>query len=131
VFYKLTEKGIEKAPKYFVDDKGRHIFTNSEKVHNEHGYFKLNKTDRPQNEKSYKPKYRKQNNMIIQEWEEYEEELLPYKERVINRIRERYSIDDEIAFLRQKDTKADEWKEYNSFVEAIKTEEKARKKEKK
>ena len=52
-------------------------------------------------------------------------EPLPYKERVINRIREKYSIDDEIAILRQKDTKFEEWIEYNAFVEQIKMEEKA------
>ncbi len=47
-----------------------------------------------------------------------------YKERIIDRIRESYSIDDELAILRQRDTKPEEFKEYNSFVEAIKAEEK-------
>ena len=51
---------------------------------------------------------------------------LPYKERVINRIREKYSIDDEIAILRQKDKKPEEWWEYNSYVEKIKEEEKSK-----
>ena len=49
---------------------------------------------------------------------------LPYKDRVINRIRERYSLDDEIAILRQRDTKAEEFQAYNDFVEKIKQEEK-------
>ena len=49
---------------------------------------------------------------------------LPYKDRVINRIRSVYSVDDEIAILRQKDTKPDEYKAYNDFVEKIKAEEK-------
>ena len=53
-----------------------------------------------------------------------EQEPLPYKDRVIARIRERYSVDDEIAILRQKDTKFEEWIEYNTFVENIKLEEK-------
>lgn len=48
---------------------------------------------------------------------------IPYKERVVARIRERFSIDDEIAILRQKDTKPSEYAEYYSFVERIKTEE--------
>ena len=47
-----------------------------------------------------------------------------YKERVIERIRARYSIDDEIAILRQRDTKPEEFLEYNEFVERIKEEEK-------
>ena len=50
-------------------------------------------------------------------------EPLPYKDRVVARIRERYSLDDEIAILRQKDAKPDEYTEYYSFVEKIKEEE--------
>ncbi len=49
---------------------------------------------------------------------------LPYAKRVVNRIREVYSIDDELAILRQRDTKPDEFAEYNTFVEKIKAEEK-------
>lgn len=48
-----------------------------------------------------------------------------YKERIVSRIREKYSIDDELAILRQRDTKPEEFLEYNSFVEGIKSEEKA------
>lgn len=55
-----------------------------------------------------------------------DEEALPYKDRVVARIREKYSVDDEIAVIRQRDTKPDEFNEYNAFVEAIKQEEKRR-----
>lgn len=51
-------------------------------------------------------------------------EPLPYKDRVVARIRARYSVDDELAILRQRDTKPEEYVEYNAFVEAIKKEEK-------
>ena len=47
-----------------------------------------------------------------------------YKDRVINRIRAVYSVDDELAILRQRDTKPDEFAEYNAFVEKVKAEEK-------
>ena len=50
-------------------------------------------------------------------------EILPYKERIVNRIREKYSLDDELAILRQRDTKTDEFLEYNEYVEKIKREE--------
>lgn len=56
---------------------------------------------------------------------EQEQIVIPYKDRIISRIREVYSIDDEIAILRQKDTKPEEFAEYNAFVEQIKTEERA------
>ncbi len=46
-----------------------------------------------------------------------------FRERVIARVREVYSVDDELAILRQRDTKSEEFAEYNTFVEAIKAEE--------
>lgn len=49
---------------------------------------------------------------------------LPYEQRVVDRIRARYSVDDELAILRQRDTKPEEFSEYNAFVEQIKAEEK-------
>lgn len=49
---------------------------------------------------------------------------MTYEERIVSRIRERYSVDDELAILRQRDTKPDEFEEYNRYVEQIKAEEK-------
>lgn len=43
-----------------------------------------------------------------------------YKQRVIDLIREEYSVDDELAILRQRDTKINEFNAYNSFVEECK-----------
>lgn len=51
---------------------------------------------------------------------------IPYKERVIGRIRAVYSLDDEIAIIRQRDTKPLEFQAYNDFVEKIKQEEKGK-----
>ncbi len=48
---------------------------------------------------------------------------LTFRERVIARVREIYSVDDELAILRQRDTKPDEFAAYNAFVEKIKAEE--------
>lgn len=52
-------------------------------------------------------------------------EPIPYEQRVVNRIRAVYSIDDELAILRQRDTKPYEFAEYNDFVEMVKAEERA------
>ena len=46
--------------------------------------------------------------------------VIPYEERVVSRIREVYSVDDELAILRQRDTKPEEFAEYFNFVESIK-----------
>ena len=48
---------------------------------------------------------------------------LPYAQRVVDRIRAKYSVDDELAILRQRDTKPEEFSEYNAIVEQIKAEE--------
>ncbi|MBE6802504.1 MAG: hypothetical protein E7530_06445 [Ruminococcaceae bacterium] len=43
------------------------------------------------------------------------------KEIIVSAIREKYSVDDEIAILRQRDTKPREFEEYFNFVEKIKS----------
>ena len=48
---------------------------------------------------------------------------IPYEQRVVDRIRTVYSVDDELAILRQRDTKPHEFAEYDAFVERIKAEE--------
>ena len=48
---------------------------------------------------------------------------LSFRERVIARVREVYSVDDELAILRQRDSKPEEFAAYNEFVEQIKAEE--------
>lgn len=45
-----------------------------------------------------------------------------YEAEVINRIRKRYSVNQELAILRQRDTKPEEFTEYNAFVEQCKSE---------
>ncbi len=45
-----------------------------------------------------------------------------YAEMVVAKIRERYSLNDEIAALRQRDTKPAEFAAYNSYVEQCKAE---------
>ena len=43
-----------------------------------------------------------------------------YAEMVNRAIRQKYSISDEVALLRQRDTKPDEFAEYNEYVELCK-----------
>lgn len=44
-----------------------------------------------------------------------------YVEKVRELIKERYAIEDEIALYRQKDSKPEEYKEYNQYCEDCKT----------
>lgn len=62
--------------------------------------------------------------MTVEEMERFEDVPQPsFRERVIARVRDVYSVDDELAILRQRDSKPEEFMEYNAFVEKIKAEE--------
>ena len=45
-----------------------------------------------------------------------------YEELVVEKIRERYTLDDELAILRQRDVKKDEFEEYFEYCEECKRE---------
>ena len=48
-----------------------------------------------------------------------------YEAEVVRLIRERYDLNAELAILRQRDTKADEFAEYSAFAEACKAQARA------
>lgn len=48
-----------------------------------------------------------------------------YKTTIDKLIRQRYSINDEIAILRQRDSKPEEYAEYNAYCEQCKTQAKS------
>lgn len=59
-----------------------------------------------------------------------EEELIEnakaeYKNKIEAMIRDRYSLNDELAILRQRDSKPEEFEEYNAYVEKCKASAKA------
>lgn len=45
-----------------------------------------------------------------------------YEERVVNRIRQKYNINQELAILRQQQVKPEEYEKYSSYVEKCKVE---------
>lgn len=53
--------------------------------------------------------------------EEHPIPKMTYEEQVVAKIRERYSINDELALLRQKDTKTAEFQAYYQYVEECKS----------
>ena len=48
-----------------------------------------------------------------------------YGREIEKKIRERYSVSDELAILRQRDSKPEEFAEYNTYAEACKEQVKA------
>ena len=49
-----------------------------------------------------------------------EEIVIPYEEKVVSLIREKYSVDDELAIQRQRDIKPDEFQAYFDYCEECK-----------
>lgn len=48
-----------------------------------------------------------------------------YEREIERRIRQKYSLNSELAILRQRDSKPEEYAEYNAYVEQCKAEVKA------
>lgn len=60
-----------------------------------------------------------------QEPQEVEQPTISYDELVDSKIRARYTVSQEFSILRQRDTKPDEFAEYNAYCEQCKAEAKA------
>lgn len=90
------------------------------------GYKPLSYTERPEittpgNE--FREVYTDNGDRITVTWEEFTPEPAPepsYEEQVVSMIRERYSADDELALLRQRDTKPEEFEQYFNYCEECK-----------
>lgn len=54
-----------------------------------------------------------------------EEIVVSYDEKVVSLIRQKYSLDEELAIQRQRDTKPEEFNEYFAYCEACKERAKA------
>lgn len=68
MFYKLINENTIKRAQKPLKINGKDVFTNSEQIHNEQGYYRLVQTEYPQDMKNYEPIYQKQGNTIIQSW---------------------------------------------------------------
>lgn len=54
------------------------------------------------------------------------ERLIEYENYIVNNIRAKYTLDQELAILRQRDTKPNEFYEYDTYVEKCKAEAKSK-----
>lgn len=110
------------------DNKVTNIYNGDEE---KHGWIEIDSIPEPEQKEGYNPVPYYRDGKIVYEYEPIpeapiEEEPpvpeIPYKEQVVNKIRERYSVDDELAILRQRDTKAEEFEVYNAYAESCKEE---------
>lgn len=94
------------------------------------GWIEIESIPEPEQREGYIPVMYYRDGQIVYEYEPIpempEEEMpvpeIPYEERVVAKIRERYSVDDELAILRQRDTKPEEFEAYNAYAESCKEE---------
>ncbi len=93
------------------------------------GLIEIDNIPEPEQKEGYNPIPYYRNGKIVYEYEPIpempveEEQPIPemtYEQQVVAKIRERYSVDDELAILRQRDTKPDEFEAYNAYAEACK-----------
>lgn len=74
MFFKIIDKyTLEKAPRPLkIEDKD--VFTTSEEIHNEQGYFRVENAEYPNDDKAYRPIYTMGEGVILQIWEETQSE---------------------------------------------------------
>ena len=63
--------------------------------------------------------------VVENEVETVDEIAIPYEEKVVSLIRVKYSIDEELAIQRQRDTKPEEFQAYFEYCEECKEKAKA------
>ena len=70
MFFKLNDNNtVDKAPRPLHFD-GKDVFTTSEEIHNEQGFYRVVNAEYPNDGKPYRPIYTMGEGVILQTWEE-------------------------------------------------------------
>ena len=120
----ISETQIEKAPRCIHIGNVTHVLP-TEEQYNEAGYYKVFGEEREPARKWYHlvEKYKLEENHIIQYYVEEKDECPDYVNLIVRYIREKYSLNDELALHRQKDNspeKEEEFNVYNAFCDNCK-----------
>ncbi len=119
-YYEVVEAEKPEPKKWF------YIVANYELVDGEEGSYTIKKTD--EEGKTTEDVYTVELKKIQQSWEYVKQVEPDYGELIVGYIRERYSINDELAVQRQWDNNAEkkrEFNEYNEFCDNCKLKAKA------
>lgn len=128
----ITEKQIEKAPRCIYIGNVTHVLPTPEQ-YSEAGYYEVKEIPvkgEPKKYYHYEDRYKlieSKKELTYIEWThlEVKDERPKRNNLIVNKIRKQYSINDELAILRQKDnssSKKKDFDDYNSFCEKCKTE---------
>ena len=125
----INETTIEKAPRCIHVGATTYVMPNAEQ-YAEGGYYELVEATKPEPRKWYAivAKYEIVGNKVQQSYEYEKVERPEYSDLIVGYIRERYSLNDELALQRQWDNspaKKQEFNEYNNFCDDCKVKAKA------
>lgn len=125
MFAKIKNKYlIEKAPRCIHIGNETFVLP-TEEQYNRAGYYEFIEGKEPEERKWYKTIsiYTLKDNKIIQTFEYWKELKPDYSKLVVSHIRDKYSLNDELAILRQglSGAKKGDFDEYNSFCESCKS----------
>lgn len=96
--------------KHYYISKDGHGFLNLKSPLNDENYTEVTEEEFNNAVEAVTPKY---SEPVVSDQQKYED-------RVVELIRQKYSLSQELAILRQRDTKPEEFAEYNSYVEECK-----------
>lgn len=124
MFVKLiNEYQVEKAPRCIHVGSTTYVIPTAEQYALA-DYFELVEQKQPEERKWYNliPTYEKKGDKILQGWEYKKQSEPVYEELVVGYIREQYSLNDELAILRQglSGTKKGDFDDYNAYCESCK-----------
>ena len=125
VYVKLNEQNeiVEINSEVFITDKTGWVEIDSgfgDKYHHAQGNY----LDKPLMDEYGRYNYRLVNGAVVEIAEQDKPAYHPYtyEQLVELKIRTRYTVSDELALLRQRDVKPEEFAEYNAFCEQCKAE---------
>ena len=112
----IDENTIEKAPRCIHVGNKTYILP-TEEQYEEGGYYELIETPQPKAKKWYNlvAKYALVDNKIQQNWDYVKVEKPDYTNLVVTYIRKKYSLNDELAILRQVDNSEEKKQEFDKY----------------
>lgn len=122
MYGKLEENRLIYAPNPVIYD-GKCIYNPPAELLSRLGYKPIVKTEYPKDDRHYRQEWHEAENVITPVWVDDEDgywQSIPYDEAVDAEIRQRYSVSQEFAILRQKEEKPDEYEAYFTYCEECK-----------
>ena len=110
VYLKKDNQVAEINEEKIIDEKGQIIYSNFALSLISNGFIEMTESEIEKYLEDKKKKEEYKNNPIVS-----------YENKIVALIRKKYNVNQELAILRQRDTKPEEFAEYNEYVEQCKS----------